>query len=586
MRMRALWLAVVVAGMAPLAVRAQDPTRALDSIFDAVDAGSPRPAVAAAVLHKGAVVYRRAAGFADLERRVPATMDTRFDWASVAKQFTGFAVAQLVEAGALSPGDDARRFLPELDLGGATVTVQQLLAHTSGLDDIDGLLTLAGWRPDDPVTDDDAVRVLLRQQHLRWAPGEQEGYGNGGYALLAEIVARVSGKSFKAYTDSAVFVRLGMRASGFPGSPWALVPDRALPYVDGPSGGFVPSRVDTYVGAGGLYATVDDMLLWARNLIRPTVDPAAVARIKVPGRLASGEPVTYGWGLGLGSYRGRATLGHAGSGVATETYLVVFPDLDFAVVAASAAPGIVNPFQVAHAAADAFLAGALDPVAPPATGRRMIMLTESQISTAPAESEGVEVAGETLRAFAGTYRFEDGTVLVVRPRGGRLEYSRGGAPPFIPLFPVPEGHFVMMPFRDRYVFSMGEDGVASRLTVDRTQRGMGGTPEVGDRVSVPPFSAATAAPYVGWYHSDELGASYEVALGHDGLELRHPRHGVLPLIPFGSGDEFGVESRHIVGVSFSRGGDGTALGMELRALSWDARSFFRRIAAPPAGGDG
>jgi hypothetical protein len=50
------------------------------------------------------------------------------------------------------------------------------------------------------------------------------------------------------------------------------------------------------------------------------------------------------------------------------------------------------------------------------------------------------------------------------------------------------------------------------------------------------------------------------------------------LIPLGSGDEFGVDARHIVGISFTRAGDGTVLGMELKALSWDARSFFRLIA--------
>ncbi len=201
----------------------------LDSIFDAVDAGEPLPAVAVAVLHHGKVVYHRAAGYADLERRVRATLDTRFDWASVAKQFTGFAVAQLSEAGALSPDDPAGRFLPELDLSGASVTLEQLLHHTSGLEDSDGLLALAGWEPGDAVSDQDVLGVLLRQRHLRWAPGEREGYGNGGYALLAEIVARVSGKSFPAYADSAIFRRLGMTASSFPGSPERWFPTGRSP---------------------------------------------------------------------------------------------------------------------------------------------------------------------------------------------------------------------------------------------------------------------------------------------------------------------------------------------------------------------
>ncbi len=64
----------------------------------------------------------------------------------------------------------------------------------------------------------------------------------------------------------------------------------------------------------------------------------------------------------------------------------------------------------------------------------MMMLTDSMISTPPAESEGLEVPGERLRGYAGAYRFEDGSVLVVRPRDGRLEYGHAGSPPFMPLF--------------------------------------------------------------------------------------------------------------------------------------------------------
>ncbi len=564
----------------PCGAGAQDPAHVLDSIYDAVDAGAAKPAVAVAILHRGQVVYHRAAGFADLERHVRAVTGTRFDWASVAKQFTGFAVAQLAEAGALSPDDPARKLLPELDLSGATVTVDQLLHHTSGLEDSDGLLALAGWRPGDVVDDSDVLRILLGQKHVRWLPGEQEGYGNGGYALLAEIVARASGMSFAAYTDSAIFRALGMSASGFPGSPTALVPDRALPYVRGDDGAFVGSRVDGYVGAGGLYATVDDMMIWAAELLHPARDAAAVARIESPGHLASGEPLSYGWGIVVGSYRGRATLSHGGSGVATETYFEVFPELDFAVAAASAAPGIVDPARVARLAADLYVGAELDPVGPPPPGPRMMLLTDSMISTPPPESRDVHVPRERLSSLAGAYRFADGSVLVVRRSGERLEYAQNGEAPFIPLFPVPGDRFVMMPLRIPYTFETTPDGSAARLIVDHPRADGGTQREVGERVEVPRFDATSAAPYVGWYYSDELGAVYQVSLGSAGLELSHPRLGALPLLPLGMGDDFGVDARTIVGVAFSRGPDGRASGMELRARSWDARSFFRRVAGP------
>jgi hypothetical protein len=104
--------------------------------------------------------------------------------------------------------------------------------------------------------------------------------------------------------------------------------------------------------------------------------------------------------------------------------------------------------------------------------------------------------------------------------------------------------------------------------------------EVGEAAEAPRFDDATAAPYVGWYYSDELDAVYRVALGERGLELRHARHGAMPLIPLGMGDAFGVDGQAVVGVTFSRGREGTATGLELKARSWDARSFFRRVGGP------
>lgn len=574
--------ALVALLLAPAAAPAQMPAHALDSLLDGVDRAGAVPAVAVAVLHHGRVVYQRAAGFADLEHRVRATVDTRFDWASVAKQFTGFAVARLTEEGLLAPEDDVRRHLPELDLSGAKVTVDHLLRHTSGLEDVDGLLTLAGRAPGDVVYDRDVVETMLRQQHLRWVPGEQEGYGNGGYALLAEIVARVSGRSFASYADSTIFRRLGMHATSFPGSPHALVPDRALPYVRSEGGGFQLSHIDSYVGAGGLVGPVGDMALWARHLIRPTLDPEATERIKEPGRLASGDTIPYGWGIGTGSYRGRATLSHGGSGVATETYMLVFPELEFAVVAASASPGIMNPVRAAHLAAETFLGDDLGPVEAPTSGPRMMLLTDSMLTTAPEESEGVRVPDSELAALAGSYRFEDGTVLLVRPAGGRLEYSRNGGLPWIPLFPVPGGGFVMMPLRDAYTFGRDGNGGVVDLTVERRLPGMEPSRRVGRRTQAEGFDPVSAAPYVGWYYSDELRAVYEVGLGEKGLELRHARHGVMPLLWL-TGDDFGVASRLVRGVAFSRGPDGIATGLEMRALSWDARSYFRRIGGPGVG---
>src|SRR5262249_32182390 len=157
-------------------------------------------------------------------------------------------------------------------------------------------------------------RLLVRQQHLKFAPGTAHAYSNGGYSLLAEIVTRVTGRPFVAWSDSAVFRALGMRSSGFLSTPSALVPNRGLPYVRNKPSGFRLSTSDLYRGAGGLFAPVDDMARWLQHLLTPSIDRTAALRLRERGVLTGGDTIDYAWGLGRASYRGRIAYQHGGSG--------------------------------------------------------------------------------------------------------------------------------------------------------------------------------------------------------------------------------------------------------------------------------
>jgi CubicO group peptidase (beta-lactamase class C family) len=561
---------------------AQSPTRYLDSVFATVRR-HPSPAIAMMVMRGDRIVYQNAAGFADLERSVPASVETRFDVASIAKQFTAFAVARLVREGRLAVSDRVDRHFPELDLGGARITVDQLLHHTSGLEDADGLMVLAGWRPGDQVEVDALVRLLLAQQHLRFAPGERHFYSNGGYLLLSELVARLSGGSFAAYCDSTIFWPLEMASSRFIAHPRVLIPNRATPYAR-PFGRehLELSYVDTYPGAGGLTTTVGDLARWARHLLHPGRDSVATMMLRERGRLRSGETIDYAWGLGSGSYRGQTTLAHAGSGAATEAQLLLFPELDFAVAVLAAGPTGINPSTLAFRAADQYLGDRLAPVATE-SAPRSIMLTAEMVSERPSESEGVVVPEATLRGLTGTYRLGDDPPMVVRPAPGRLEFAWGGRPPYIPLFPLPNGRFVMVPTWDVYSFPVDAHGRATAIVRERTSKSLrrSGPERVEGRrlPDPPPFDSASAAPYLGWYYGDEVGTFYEVRRRGGDLELRHARLGVFRLIPLGA-EEFGVESNLIATVRFARVG-AAVTGMELEAYSWSVRSPFRKMAASP-----
>ena len=139
---------------------------AVDQLF-AQWAGPDLPGGSITIIQNGKIVYSQGYGAANLEYGVPNSLATVFHLGSVSKQFTAFAIYLLVQDGRLSLDDDVRKYLPKLHDFGKVITIRQLLHHTSGVREQWNLLCLAGWRPEDVVTDDDVARLLFQQTELQ-----------------------------------------------------------------------------------------------------------------------------------------------------------------------------------------------------------------------------------------------------------------------------------------------------------------------------------------------------------------------------------------------------------------------------------
>lgn len=168
------------------------------------------------MVRDGKLVHQTAAGLAAVEQDRRIGPDTVFHIASVSKHVTAFAVLLLERDGKLSLDDDVRTHLPELPDFGQPITLRHLLHHTSGLRDQWSLLTLAGWRMSDVITDDDVFRLVCRQRELNFDPGTRHLYCNTGYTPAARVVARVSGRSFAEFTRTRMFEPLGSPAATRP----------------------------------------------------------------------------------------------------------------------------------------------------------------------------------------------------------------------------------------------------------------------------------------------------------------------------------------------------------------------------------
>lgn len=304
------------------------------------------PGVAVAVVKDGKIIFKKGYGMANLEYDLPITSKSVFHVASVSKQFTAFSIFLLEKQGKISFEDDVRKYVPEVPNFGKTIRIKHLLAHTSGLKDQWALLTLAGWRLDDVITTEHILKIIGRQKELNFEPGSQFLYSNSGYTLLAEIVARVSGQSFAAYTKKNIFEPLGMTDTQFYDDFGKIVRNRVYSYE---------LVGDTYqkknlnysnVGATGLFTTVEDLSKWALNFENPIVgDAELIKRFNEPALLDDGQPAVYAVvddetiypakGQFVRNYRGLNLYNHTGGDAGFRTYLARFPDKKFSVIVLS-----------------------------------------------------------------------------------------------------------------------------------------------------------------------------------------------------------------------------------------------------------
>src|SRR5579859_2291679 len=286
----------------------------VDELFQKMDTPSS-PGCALSVIKDGRIVYEHGYGMADLDHDVPITPTTIFHVASMSKQFTAASILLLAQEGKLSLDDPVRKYIPELPDFGTPITIRQLIHHTSGLRDQWDLLGLAGWRYSlDLITDDDVLSVISRQKDLNFAPGTKHLYSNTGYTLLAQIVKRVSGESFREFTTARFFAPLGMKSTHFRDDHAEIVKHMAY--------GYEPAK-DTFrisltnfdtVGATSLLTTVEDLALWDENFYHPKVGgQALIDRLLERGKLNNGEQLDYASGLVVGTYRGLRTVDHGGA---------------------------------------------------------------------------------------------------------------------------------------------------------------------------------------------------------------------------------------------------------------------------------
>jgi CubicO group peptidase (beta-lactamase class C family) len=306
-------------------------------------------------------VLTRSYGMANKQLSMPNGEDTLFNLASVTKSLTSVAVAQLAQQGKIAFYETLGTYLDGFPAEIAnTVTVHQLLTHTSGMDDYprsaDFQTRSKHWNSEAEWMD--GVMGIIRQSPLLFAPGARHSYSNSGFFVLGAIVAQVSGQSYFDYVRQRVFAPAGMTRSDFYTRPEVLARnDIAHLYWTQQSGDrvdFMTSEYFKFMGgpADGAYSTVSDMLGFARALRTGVLLKPSFTALITGGKVAlspSDPPADpnrtrfYGYGYRDTYVNNERVFGHSGSGPGRATNLDIYPDLDWVAVVLSNYDTPVSP---------------------------------------------------------------------------------------------------------------------------------------------------------------------------------------------------------------------------------------------------
>jgi D-alanyl-D-alanine carboxypeptidase len=373
----------------------------------------------------GQVLLRESLGLANREWNIPNAPDTRFRIASLTKQFTATAILQLQEAGLLNVDDQVSEYYEEAPPEWEAITIQHLLTHTSG---IPSFTAVPGfWRGELSQVDRTPQEIieLTQDEPLKFAPGTEFEYNNSGYVFLGYIIEKVSGQSYGEYLQDHVFGPLGMHATGYDNSE-TILQQRASGYRQRRTGREVVNSpyvaMSLMHAAGGLYSTVEDLLIWDQALYAGSpIGPASIEA------MFTDYGHHYGFGWFIGEVYGRPVQSHGGLLNGFQTAIFRFPEEKLTVIVL-ANFGFAPSDGIATELAGLYF-GAVQP---------------------PVE---VPIDPSLFEKYVGRYEVSEDSVVTVFRRGDDL-YSRTGTGPEVQLFARSDVRFFVEGGGVDYIFQL------------------------------------------------------------------------------------------------------------------------------------
>ena len=480
-----------------------DKIEAVDSLFQKWDQPNS-PGAAIGIIQNGKMIYSKGYGLAILEHPVPNTPQTAFSISSNSKQFTAACIVLLSQSAELDLDQSLSSFYPDFPEYAKTITIKNLLHHTSGLRDYAQITYLSGLRPNDYYNDADIMTWIKSQKVLNFPTGEEYLYCSSGYWLLGKIVKKVSGLSLRDFAKKEIFEPLGMSNTQFFDNNAIIISNRALGYRPDGSGTFfnLLSTLET-VGGTGVYTTIEDLKKWDDEFYnQETLNATFWKLMTTQGVLNNGETIAYAGALEIKEYKGLKTIDHGGREPGYWSDIIRFPEQKFTVI-------VFTNREDAHATtlgyqiADIFL-------------KEKFVEPVKQVAQKH-ESKFIKLPNKTLRKYVASYwDAEDNSSRKVFLKNDTLIYQRGPGS-IHPLAPTSHNEFKVLdtpPFIMAFLtFQKVNENYQLNITIN-------GDKSAPFEVYIPiVYSKEDLEATLGKYYSEEIDVFYEFKMEENKIRL-------------------------------------------------------------------
>lgn len=373
----------------------------------------------ALVAKKGTILLNKGYGYRNATGKIANDEQSIFQLGSITKQFTAAVILKLQEEKKLSVSDKLSQFFPAYPKGDS-ITIEQLLTHTSGIYSYTNDENFMSTEVAKPHSREQMM-ALFKDKPLDFSPGSGWNYSNSGYSLLGYIIEAVTKTAYETAVRKYIFTPLQMTHSGFDFTHLKH-PNKTTGYFKLEAGNAQEAPiVDSSVAyaAGSIYSTTGDLNLWHRALMQNSV-------LSKTQQEKAYTPVKnkYGYGWVIDSIEGKRRVGHGGGihGFITNESRVPEDDID-----------IVLLSNASDRSLEKITAG-------------IYAILYNKPYQLPKERMAIQLPSTTLQQYAGEYEIRPDLHVTITVRNNALV-----------ALPANQSEKILFPEKEDFFFQKDED---------------------------------------------------------------------------------------------------------------------------------